>query len=56
LTEFYEKGAKEFVFSLKNKINVSGKQRITTQVNKEGKLHGQVKEKLKDGDIYVGSV
>jgi hypothetical protein len=40
MTEFHEKGAKAFVGSLKNKIDVSGKLWATGQVNKEGKSHG----------------
>ena len=42
-TLFYQKGAKAFVRSLKNKIDVSGKQYETRQVNKEGESNGQLK-------------
>jgi hypothetical protein len=55
MTEFYLKGAKAFVHSLKNKIDVSGKQFATGQVNKEGKIHGKMKKWYDDGNIYVGS-
>ncbi len=54
-TDFYGKGAEGFVRSLKNKIDVSGKQGATGQVNKEGNYHGQGKVWCDDGDIYVGS-
>ena len=54
-TSFCEKGAEGFERSLKNKIHVSGKQRATGQVNKEGQFHGKLKEWFKDGDFYVGS-
>ena len=56
LTIFNAKGAKAFVRSLKNKIDLSGKQYATGQVKKEGKIHGQGKLWYDDGHIYVGSV
>ena len=55
MTIFNAKGAKAFVRSLKNKIDLSGKQLGTGQVNKEGYFHGKLKEWYDDGDIYVGS-
>jgi hypothetical protein len=42
-TQFHEKGAKAFVRSLKNKIDVSGKQKLTGQINKEFQSHGKFK-------------
>jgi hypothetical protein len=43
MTGFNSKGAKAFVRSLKNEIDVSGKQKFTGQVNKEGESHGKLK-------------
>ena len=55
LTIFNAKGAKAFVRSLKNKIDLSGKQYATGQVKKEGNFYGKFKVWYDDGDIYVGS-
>ena len=55
-TLFHEKGAKALVRSLKNKIDISGKQSQTGQVNKEGKFHGKAIAWYDDGKIIVGSV
>jgi hypothetical protein len=55
LTELNKKGAKAFVSSLKKKIDVSGKQYATGQVNKEGLFHGKYKDWCRDGNIYDGS-
>ncbi len=56
MTEFYPYETQGFVFSLKNKIDVSGKQFVTSQVNKEGEFHGQAKGWNKNGEIFVGSL